>query len=374
MNATPLLLPSRAEMERAFQAKDPSFDSVFYVAVRTTGIFCRPSCPSRPHLDNVEFFGTPRDCLEAGYRPCLRCHPMEAGGRPPSWVTALMARAEAAGDRPLRAEEMRATGASPERARRWFQQHYGMTFAAWCRGRRLAGARVQLRDGEAIDDVAFDSGYGSHSGFREAFVKAFGQAPGRSRAGGDWMATAMIDSPLGPLLAGATDAGLCLLGFADRHSLEVVLPALTRQLGLPAVPGDHRFLERLRRELTEYFAGRRRDFTVPLRPRGTPFQERVWEELRRLDFGETISYEQLAQRIGQPSAQRAVALANARNRLAIVIPCHRVVGKDGSLTGYGGGLWRKRLLLELERGRVLTVAAGPPSRSVSRAAEPREGR
>ena len=340
-------------MERAFARKDASYDGVFYVAVKTTGIFCRPSCPSRPNLDNVEFFLTVKECFFAGYRPCKRCHPLEANGKPPEWAQALISRVEAAPDARLKAADLRALGITPERARRWFQQHYGMSFAAWCRDNRLAGAFMRIRHGATLDDAIFDSGFQSHSGFREAFTRVFGEAPGRSRENGDRVVITMLETPLGPVLAGATDQGINLLEYTDRRMLEHNLQALRRRFGCAIVPGQHPLLERLHEELNEYFQGDRQEFTLPLASRGTPFQDKVWQELRRIPFGRTISYDELAQRVGQPTAQRAVARANGMNYVAILIPCHRVIGKDGSLTGYGGGLWRKRLLLELERtGRL----------------------
>ncbi len=200
-----------------------------------------------------------------------------------------------------------------------------------------------------MDDATFDSGFQSHSGFQEAFVRVFGEAPGRSRANGDRAVITMLESPLGPLLAGAADRGINFLEYTDRRMLEHNFKMMKRRCGCGIVPGQHPLLERLREELNEYFQGDRRKFTVPLAPRGTPFQEKVWQSLRQIPHGETISYDELARRIGQPTAQRAVARANGMNCIAILIPCHRVIGKDGSLTGYGGGLWRKRLLLELER-------------------------
>jgi AraC family transcriptional regulator of adaptative response/methylated-DNA-[protein]-cysteine methyltransferase len=345
----PALLPTRQEMEHAFVAKDAGYDGVFYIAVKTTGIFCRPSCPSRPNFENVEFFPTVKECLFAGYRPCKRCHPLEATGRPPEWARDLISRVEAAPDSRLKAGDLRALGITPERARRWFQQNYGMSFAAWCRGTRLAGAFMRIRDGAALDDAVFESGFESHSGFRDAFTRAFGEAPGRSRENGVRVVLTMIESPLGPLLAGATDEGINFLEYTDRRMLELNFKTLRRRFGCGIVPGQHPLLECLRRELSEYFQGGREEFTLTLVPRGTPFQERVWQQLRRIPYGQTISYDELARRVDQPTAQRAVARANGMNRIAILIPCHRVIGKDGSLTGYGGGLWRKRLLLELER-------------------------
>lgn len=341
--------PARTEMERAFATKDASYDGIFYVAVRTTGIFCRPSCPSQPNLENVEFFGSVKECLFAGYRPCKRCRPLEANGQPPDWARDLISRVESAPDTRLKAADLRALGITPERARRWFQQHYGMSFAAWCRGNRLAGAFTRIREGSKLDDAVLDSGFESHSGFREAFARVFGEAPGRCRTNGDRAVIALLESPLGPLLAAATDRGIIFLEYTDRRMLEHNLLVMRRRLGHAIVPGRHPLLERLRQELEEYFQGTRRIFSIPVTSRGTPFQDKVWQELRRIPYGQTISYDELALRIGQPTAQRAVARANGMNYVAIVIPCHRVIGKDGTLTGYGGGLWRKRLLLELER-------------------------
>jgi len=345
----PPLLPPRKEMERAFACKDASYDGVFYLAVRTTGIFCRPSCPSKPKIENTEFFATIKECMFAGYRACKRCDPLSANGGRPAWVNDLMDRVRASEKGRLQAHELKQLGITPERVRRWFAQNLGMTFTGWCRGQRLSGAFDRLREGMNLDDVALDSGFESHSGFRDAFSKVFGKAPGRSRMSGDRIVIQMIESPLGPLLAGATDDGICLLEFTDRRMLETNLQSIQKRFGRPIVPGDHPRLEQLKTELKEYFSGDREQFTVPLSPNGTKFQSEVWSALRDIPFGETIAYDELARRVDRPKAQRAVANANGQNRISILIPCHRVIGKDGSLTGYGGGLWRKRLLLELER-------------------------
>jgi AraC family transcriptional regulator, regulatory protein of adaptative response / methylated-DNA-[protein]-cysteine methyltransferase len=349
----PPLLPPRAELERAFMRKDASYDGVFFTAVRTTGIFCRPSCPSQPKLENLEFFATAKECLLAGYRACKRCDPLAANGERPAWVNDLLARVGESATGRLSAPELKALGYTPERVRRWFMRNLGMTFTEWCRGQRLAGAFDRLRNGMKLDEVALDSGFESHSGFREAFARVFGEAPGRARQASGRIVIQMIDSPIGPLLVGATDVGVCLLEFTDRRMLESNLATIRKRFHRPVVPGEHRWLKQLQSELKEYFAGQRKEFAVPLSPKGTEFQEQVWAELRAIPFGQTIAYDELARRVGRPTAQRAVALANGQNRVAILIPCHRVIGKDGSLTGYGGGLWRKRLLLELERaGRL----------------------
>ena len=344
------VLPPREEMERALLAGDAGFDGVFVVAVKTTGIFCLPSCrpPRRPRVENVEFFGTVREAIFAGYRPCKLCRPLELDGQTPDWVEQLLALVEHSPNRRIGAADLRRRGLSPQRVRRWFVQHYGMTFAAWCRGRRLSEAFARIRNGAKLDDVALDHGYESHSGFREAFANTFGQPPGRCGQAA-CVVTTMLDSPLGRLLAGVTDDGVCLLEYTDRRMLERNLAAIARRFAAPLLPGEHPLLARLADELRAYFEGRLREFTLPIAPRGTPFQEQVWQTLRRIPHGTTISYEELAQRIGRPTAVRAVANANGQNRINILIPCHRVIGKNGDLTGYGGGLWRKRLLLELER-------------------------
>ena len=344
-------------MERAFQARDSSYDGLFFYAVRTTGIFCRPSCPSRPKPEHIEFFPTVRDAIFAGYRPCKRCAPLAVNGEPPSWVAGLQQRVESSPDCSLKAADLRALGISPERARRWFLENYGMTFVAWCRGRRLANAFTQIREGAPLDDVILSHGYESHSGFREAFGKTFGNAPGRSRDG-RCIVTAMIESPLGRILAGATESGICLLEFTDRRMLESNFETMRKRYGCAVVPGEHAHLETLRDELARYFAGTLRDFTTPIHALGTDFQERVWSELRRIPHGVTISYDALANRIGNPNAVRAVARANGTNRVCILIPCHRVIAKDGTLSGYGGGVWRKRLLLDLEKNGTASPTTG----------------
>lgn len=344
--------PSYTEMEQAFYRKDASYDGVFFVAVRTTGIFCRPSCPSCPKPENIEFFSTIRDAVKAGYRPCKRCRPMEAYGTLPDWVVSLMQRQETAPNVKITSAELRSLGISPERARRWFREHYGMSFAEWCRGRRLANAFTQIRNGAELDDVVFVNGYESHSGFREAFGKAFGVPPRQSETS-DYIATQILETPLGALLVGAVREGICLIEYTDRRMLEHNYATIRKRFGYPILPVTNEHIERLHDELSRYFAGTITEFTVPLLPHGTAFQERVWAELQRIPYGQTISYDELAQRIGQPTAVRAVARANGMNRVNILIPCHRVIGKDGQLTGYGGGLWRKRLLLELECTRKL---------------------
>jgi AraC family transcriptional regulator of adaptative response/methylated-DNA-[protein]-cysteine methyltransferase len=336
-------LPSRIEMVKAMLASDASYDGVFLSAVRTTSIFCRPSCRARkPKPENLEFFASAREAIREGYRPCLRCRPLEIG-ETPGWVSRLLAEPA----RRWRDADLREIGIEPARARRWFQKRYGMTFQAFCRGRRLSGTLAKLRGGESLDSAVFDSGYASHSGFREAFAKSFDATPGRAGSV-EAITLAWMESPLGPMVAGATSAGVCLLEFTDRRALERELSELRRVFRRPVVSGENEWLRRVRSELELYFQGKLKAFTPPLDPAGAPFERKVWGELLKIPYGETRSYEELASAIGNPSACRAVGSANGRNRIAILVPCHRVVRKDGTLGGYGGGPWRKQRLLELE--------------------------
>lgn len=215
----------------------------------------------------------------------------------------------------------------------------------------MTTAFQQIRRGKKLDDVALGNGYDSHSGFREMFTRTFGTPPGRAAAS-DCIVAGWVESPLGPLLAGATDEGLCFLEFTDRRALDAQVVSLRQQFRRPVAPGENRHLAALRHELAEYFAGSRRRFGVPLLYPGSPFQQAVWKALLAIPYGETRSYEAVAEMVGAPGACRAVGRVNGQNRLCILIPCHRVVNKDGRLCGYGGGLWRKQFLLDLERPAV----------------------
>jgi AraC family transcriptional regulator of adaptative response/methylated-DNA-[protein]-cysteine methyltransferase len=337
-------------MERAVTCSDASYDGIFFVAVRTTGIFCRPSCPARKPLPkNREYFATAREALFAGYRPCKRCRPMESNGRPPPWVAQLLANVERDPKARWRDQDLRRLAIDPARARRYFQRHYGMTFQAYSRGRRMGEALQQIKRGSKLDDVALGNGYESHSGFREAFARTFGRPPGKGREAG-CVVVAWAESPIGPLLMGATTEGVCLLEFTDRRALETQIDTVRRRFDCAIVPGDHAHLDQLQDELDRYFTSRLTKFTVPLVYPGSPFQRKVWKQLLSIPYGETRSYEDVARAVGTPTAHRAVGMANGQNRIAIVIPCHRVVNKGGKLGGYGGGLWRKQFLLDLEQG------------------------
>jgi AraC family transcriptional regulator, regulatory protein of adaptative response / methylated-DNA-[protein]-cysteine methyltransferase len=346
---TAAALPSPATMYRALVKKDSSYEGVFWVGVRTTGVFCRPTCTAKkPLRQNVEFFPRVTDALTSGYRPCKRCRPLLARGDTPEWVASLLGEVDANPFEKISEAELRRRGIDPERARRWFQQHHGMTFQAYQRHRRLGSALTQLRQGDSVTSTAFATGYESLSGFREAVEKLLGSTPTAAR-GSTVLRARQLTTPLGPMLAIASDSALHLLEFTDRRMLATQLERVRKLFGAVITPGPSKVLTRTEHELAEYFAGTRREFTIPLALKGTPFQEQVWKGLLRIPYGETRSYEALAREIRHAGAQRAVGTANGSNRIAIIIPCHRVIRSDGTLSGYGGGVWRKQRLLDLEQ-------------------------
>ena len=341
-------LPSEPVMLEAFLSRDASFDGIFITGVHTTGIFCRPTCPARkPKPENVSFFPTSHDALLAGYRPCRRCRPLEPEGTPPEWLHPLLDEVESDPSRRWTDADMRERGLSPERVRRWFKKHHGMTFQAYSRARRLGSALGRVREGDSVGRSALEVGYESLSGFQEAFRLYFGEPPTKLQG----VTVAWVDriaTPLGPMLAAATDDRLCLLEFVDRRMLPRQVQRIRRRLKVVFAPGRNEIIERTAAQLDEYFAGDRIDFDLPIQPGGSDFQSAVWDQLLRIPAGETRCYADVAEAVGRPHAVRAVGTANGANALAIVVPCHRVVGADGRLAGYGGGLWRKKRLLELE--------------------------
>ena len=344
-------LPDNETLYSALVSRDSTFEGIFVVGVKTTGVFCRPTCTARkPKKANVEFFGSAHDALLAGYRPCKICRPLEYRGAAPGWLKPLL---DEINDDPLvrlRDQDLRTRGLDPSRVRYWFKEHHQMTFQAYLRALRIGQAFGRISQGESITGTAYDSGYESLSGFADSFKKTTGFSPSKSQ-GSHLIATTRILTPLGPMLAGATDDGVCLLEFVDRRMLETQLGRLSKLLDAECVPGFSRYFESLNDQLEEYFSGTRREFDIPLVLPGTPFQQGVWTGLQAIPYGSTRSYKEQAETLGRPNAVRAVARANGDNRIAIVVPCHRVIGADGRLTGYGGGLWRKRYLLDLESGR-----------------------
>jgi AraC family transcriptional regulator of adaptative response/methylated-DNA-[protein]-cysteine methyltransferase len=344
-------------MLRAFEAKDPEFDGVFFVAVKTTNVFCRPVCRAKPaRPENVEFFPSAAEAMYHGYRPCKLCRPLDAGQRPPEVVDRLMKLIDASPETRLRERDLRELKIDPSTARRQFKSYCRMTFSAYQRARRMGTALREVRSGSPLVSAQVGAGYESSSGFRDAFARLFGTGPSNGQSI-CVLTSRWIDTPLGAMLAIASDDGVALLDFADRKGLERAILHVRSRFGArgqPAVivPGPHEHLDHLERELAEYFSGAREDFTVPLVPRGSEFERRAWDYLRSIEYGQTRSYLDEAKALGNPRAVRPVGRANGMNYIAILIPCHRVIASNGDLTGYGGGLARKRWLIDHERKRA----------------------
>jgi AraC family transcriptional regulator of adaptative response/methylated-DNA-[protein]-cysteine methyltransferase len=343
---------------RAVSQRDPEYDGVFYVGVRTTGVFCRPTWSARPpRRANCEFFADAQQALLAAYRPCLRCRPLAPPDQTSDLVRRLVDAVERQPDKRWRDADLKALLLHASTARRQFRRRFGMTFVQYARARRLGGAFKIIRAGERVIVAQLEAGYESGSGFREAFARLIG-APPASRAGRALFA-AWLDTPLGPMTAIGDVAALYLLEYADRRGLERQIERLRGRTRAGIVPGRTAPIAQLEAELAGYFAGRTAHFETPLAPLGSPFQQAVWDALRAIPPGRTRSYGDLACAAGRPAAVRAAAQANGANPFAIVIPCHRVVSADGTLGGYGGGLARKRWLLEHERRWAATAAVGP---------------
>jgi len=357
-------LPSREKMYSAFIHKDSSFEGVFMVGVKTTGIFCRPTCSARkPKQKNVEFFSSAKDALDAGYRPCKRCRPLGSTGTPPQWVDEILQEVEADLTKKWTDEEIEKLDINPNRLRRWFKQHHGTTFHGYVRLRRLGNALGQIKHGKNTAQVAYEHGYESLSGFRDAMKELTGK-PVQKGKDTTIIYLNRIPTPLGPMITGTTDESLCLLEFIDRRMLETQLQRLQKFYNATFVPGSNKITEQTAAEIEQYFDGDLKEFTVPLDVPGSEFQQKVWKQLMEIPYGKTRSYKDQAIAIGNLKAIRAVATANGDNRIAILIPCHRVIGSDGSLTGYGGGLWRKKYLLNLERSNLENITESNGQRSM----------
>ena len=328
----------------AFERRDRSLDGRLFVAVSSTKIYCRPSCPARrPKREHVSFFEQEAEVVAAGFRPCLRCRP-EAMARDRVAVERAVAMIEDAAEPPRLDELAAAVGYAPHHFQRLFTRDLGVSPAAYARAVRVRRAEASLTENATVTDALYDAGYQAPSRFYADAGERLGMTPSAWRNGGRGVTIryAVVDSPLGPLLVAATDKGICRLTFdEDEAALRRRFPQADLQ------PGG----EALAALIGQVLAAVERPLAMPDLPldvAGTAFQERVWAELRKIPAGETRSYAQIAAAVGQPGAVRAVGTANGANPVAVLVPCHRVVRSDGSLGGYAGGLDRKRRLLEAE--------------------------
>jgi len=345
------MLPEEV-MYKALVEKDPSYEGLFIAAVKTTGIFCRPTCTARkPKRENVEFFENPKEAILHGYRACKTCSPMENLGTTPPLIKKILDELSQNPALKFKDYDLVKRGIEPNTLRRWFKKNHGITFQAYQRMQRINTAFTKIQAGETVTATAFNTGYESLSGFTDSFTSLLGVAPSQSK-NKQIINMTRFETPLGSMFACATGEGICLLEFTDRRMLETELKSLSKQLKATVLQGESKYFEPLKKQLDEYFEGKRKEFTVPLVLIGTDFQKKVWEELLRIPYGATRSYKRQALALNNLETIRAVAGANGMNKIAIIIPCHRVIGEDGSLTGYGGGLWRKKRLLDIEKSQL----------------------
>ncbi|TDQ27527.1 bifunctional transcriptional activator/DNA repair enzyme AdaA [Tenacibaculum caenipelagi] len=337
---------------QALLEKKQNFVGIFFVGVKTTSVFCIATCRARkPKKENTEFFTTFKDALDNGYRPCKVCKPTENANEAPKQIKAAIKLIKENPKVKVTDYQLQKENISPVAVRRWFKKNYGMTFQSYQRMYRINVAFQELKNGKNATQTAFDSGYESLSGFGYTFKKIIGNSPKNSDIE-NIILISRLTTPLGPMFICATENGICLLEFVDRKMLETEFKDLQKRLKANIIAGENKHIKQAKTEIEEYFNGTRKFFSVKLETPGTDFQNLVWKYLQKIEYGKTSTYQEQAKRINNPKAVRAVASANGHNRISIIIPCHRVIGKDGKMTGYGGGIERKKWLLQHEQKNV----------------------
>ena len=323
----------------------------FLYGVTTMGVYCRPTCPSpRPLRRNVRFFDAPEAAESAGFRACRRCDPKGERARiAEAVVRDACAHIEAEETIPSLDALAERSGYSRFHFLRLFRDHTGVTPRSYAEGVRARRLQAALADGERVADAVAGAGYGSESRVYENIGTLLGMTPGALRRGGagEEIRTAFADCPFGRLLVGMTDKGVCFIGFAEPD--DALLGDLRRRFPRAAIRADDAALADTVRAVLAFIAEPAQALALPLDLRGTAFQQRVWQALCRIPVGETRSYAEVAAMIEAPRAVRAVARSCATNPVSLAVPCHRVVGSDGDLTGYRWGVPRKRALLAAER-------------------------
>jgi AraC family transcriptional regulator of adaptative response/methylated-DNA-[protein]-cysteine methyltransferase len=346
---------------QAVQTRDASCDGLFYYAVQTTGVYCRPSCASRqPKRENVLFFALPEAARQAGFRACRRCRPDETTIRDPQaeLVQSICRLIDQQLEEPPNfAAVSEAMKLSQFHLQRLFKKLMGITPRQYAEARRADRFKANVKSGRTVTDAMYEAGYGSSSRLYEKAAAQLGMTPATYRKGGKGMKIdyTIAECPLGLLLVAATDKGICSITLGDKS--KGLTEDLHAEFPQAEIARDETRLRAQVKTLLAHLAGQEPHPDLPLDVQGTAFQKRVWEELRRIPYGQTASYSEIAHRTGQPTATRAVARACATNPAALLTPCHRVVRENGELGGYRWGIERKRQLLEKERQEVSVARA-----------------
>ncbi len=354
MENTPV--PHPLDEETCWQAvlqRDRRYDGQFYYGVRSTGVYCRPGCPARrPRREQVRFFASLAAAEQAGYRPCKRCQPQQASDPQIELVTRACRLIENAAQPPRLTELSAQLGVSPYHLQRLFKAITGVSPHRYAARLRLEQFKEQARRAPDVTSALYEAGYSSNSRLYENAAQQLGMTPAVYRRGGNDMQIhyTIVDCPLGRLLVAASPKGVCAVSLGDDDT--ALTDALHREYPAAALSGDDARLNEWARSLVAHLQGSQPRLELPLDVQASAFQLQVWEELRRIPYGETRSYTQVAEAIGRPSAVRAVARACATNPAALLTPCHRVLRSDGSLGGYRWGLQRKQALLDGEQRRT----------------------
>lgn len=349
---------------QAVQAKDARFDGIFFYGVRSTGIYCKPSCPSRrPGRKQVLFFASTEAAATDGFRACLRCRPRETAAAR-DYQVEMVKRAcriiEAQTEGTLSLDALgRQLNVSPHHLQRTFKNITGVTPRQYAAAHRLEQFKASIKEGRDVTDAMYEAGYGSSRGLYEKAVEQLGMTPATYQRGGKGMNInyTIVNCHLGRLLVAATERGVCAVNFGDDdRELEA---SLASAYGAASIRRDEVHLDDSVNALLRHLDGAQPHLDLPLDVQATAFQLRVWEELRKIPYGTTASYGEIAKSIGRPTASRAVAQACAANPVALVNPCHRVVRESGNISGYRWGAERKRALLEYEKAHLANERALP---------------
>ena len=338
---------------RAVLARDARFDGRFVYAVSTTGIFCRPSCPSRrPHRRHVTQFSRPDEARTAGFRPCRRCRPETEPAPASATIDRVRAHIDAHLDDRLTLDQLAGVaGLSPAHVQRSFKARFGLSPREYVRARRAERFKAEVRKGRSVTDALYEAGYSSGSRLYEAASAQLGMTPGVYRKGGPGVEIhySIAPSSFGRLLVAATTKGVCSVQLGDAE--DALEDGLRRQYPLARIERDDGALRPTLAAILAHLDGSVRKLDLPIDVAATSFEWRVWKALKEIPYGETRSYAEVAASLGRPRAARAVARACAANRVALLVPCHRVVRGDGSAGGYRWGEARKRRLLAREKAR-----------------------
>jgi len=331
-------------------ARDVRADGDFVYAVKSTGVFCRPTCPSRrPKRENIEFFDLPSPAQQAGYRACRRCAPLERNPQMQK-VEAACRYIDENLDVTLSLTAIsRHVAISPFHFQRMFKRALGISPREYQQARRTGKFRQALRSDSSVTEAIYEAGFSSSSRVYENIPAQLGMTPSAYRRGGEGVEIdyTMVSTEMGKLLVATTERGVCSVRFGESEA--AMVRELKSDFNAAKIHRDDKKLEAVAAQIKQSLSSPSATLNIPLDLRGTAFQQMVWKELRRIPRGETRSYADVAKTIGRPKAVRAVASACASNPVALVVPCHRVVQKSGSLAGYRWGVKRKAALLEKER-------------------------